>query len=329
MGFVVYTKTAELLEYLRNNVLHESIDSFCERLDIGKSTYRKLRQGNASLGKSGEFIEKIVNNTKIPLEVVLRLAYGLPTLFDIESGQFADSPLTINESLFWDNIIKYGFDKMSFDEYPLSLYGELRTPNEADIVEISNYVKNRYRDLNIGDADHFIYRSVKSMAPICRIFRDTKGFHVGHLIVSAFKLRSHDDLTINYRNELDYIMNGEVINDRELAVSPSLIHVYSFYSANSRYSFWLLRDLINFVTYEHTRNIHPESYLTWFPTNKSSLSIAEYLKFSQVGPYQYEKIKGTEKPLGLYSVPVRKFVDTFRVEEWLRPYNLFDRNELR
>ena len=247
----------------------------------------------------------------------------MPTLFDIKSKRYAESPLDLDETLFRSNLLTIGLHSKVSERFPISDkkddlenigFGVFRLPTDEDIIDIARFIKRRYGGLTPLNGEILMKESVSKLSRVCRIFRAYDGSHVGHVIIFAFPFENDGDIKWLYSHgsERDFLkMRNTVLPFHMLRDDPVVFHVFSYYSVHSRYSFYLLREIIKFF-FNEQHHINSKSAITWYPTTLNSLSVALELKMDALGIPQSETIRGTNLPMRLYGVKMRRFLKAFQ-----------------
>lgn len=296
-----YTKIGELLRDIRGE---ESQASMAARLDVNVRTYRRCEAHNKKV--SADNLDTIAEKLMVPFEVLLRLNYDFPTLYNPSTRRYALCPF--NTDYVSTDVLRTQLEDTDETGKITSLINNHRFQTTKKI-EFPVYYPYGNRRMD----EELIYKAAVKLPDLNIIIEDPNGYYSGHLLTIPLNISSWNK--IKEKKMEEHELKTEDIADVS-SHAPIALHILSMFATNSTYVYCLAKRLIRVLISKVPSKINEKSIITRYAV---TLDGAEFgRKFGMiVVDYDHDahsKYK-TETAPHILEIPICEI-------EWLNNYKI-------
>lgn len=228
-----------------------------------------------------ENLLRLAQRTLFPFELLVRLAHGIPTLYNVTSHRMAYSTFDtdfINKKLLRDELFDAGAD--------IDIEITHASESLADVLKHKRHIYSKKRWV----ADEVLARASTLAATVNLVARGHHGTYVGHLFTLPLKKTAHHELRTQKRHEGD-IASADLITPD----SPDLgtLHIYSFHASTSHVAYAILQHLVRALMLSWEHLVECDCSLTRYPVTEDGLELSTKMGLKQVfaDPREHTRFK--------------------------------------
>ena len=308
----IYVNLLELLkDYVQLNKI--TLNQLAENMDGVQAPYFR-RWSNRGL--SEENMKKIVEATHIPFDVIIRLKYKNPTLYDVRTRRFETSVFDrdfVNRKVLREEMPR---TETRYEDQ-LNAYGEIgylidREGDDANLQEVFTYIKEMYDSrLFPPNWEALVRRAAETLWELNIIYLDPWGYYSGHIVTIPTEMT--DLVAVTEEKE---ILSLEKIRERPWRAEPIILHIFSTFCTHSNYVYFLLRRIAKFIHRNINVQINGRSLLSAYPTTDHAKEMVEKFGLTAIGREAYRKHKHAQShvPPRMYAAHLEDIDDLIRVE---------------
>lgn len=238
-------------------------------IDVDPKTLSRWENQN---NLSQENLLRLAKRTLFPFELLVRLAHGIPTLYNITSHRMAYSTFDtdfINRKLLQEELFNAGAD----DNIEITRASE----SLDDVLKQKRQIYSKDRWV----PNEVLAQASRLAASLNLVARGHHGTYVGHLFTLPLKKAAHNALRTQERHEGD-IRSVDLISPD----NPDLgtLHIYSFHASTSHVAYAILQHLVRALMLDWEHLVECDCSLTRYPVTEDGLELSIKMGLRQVFP---------------------------------------------
>jgi transcriptional regulator with XRE-family HTH domain len=243
---------------------HLSQGALAGKLGISERTYGRWERGDGGFGRNE--ILKLARVTRIPVEVLLRLRFGYPTLYNVQTHRYATCSFDddfINEKVLREKLLSTAWEGLVYSLDAKSTFSET--------------VVNFYRPV-FPSALHSSQATIRMAAELAPnlnlIVLDPFENYSGHVMCFPLRAQAYDDL------ESEKLREANLTREHLAPLSKSSLahlHLYGLFATCSTHMYSLLRRLVVNLVLKGSPGDLENTTLSMFVASRDGKEIATKL----------------------------------------------------
>lgn len=218
-----------MTEYRKSK--NQSQGALAGKLGISERTYGRWERGDGGLGR--DELLNLARVTRIPVEVLLRLSFGYPTLYNVQTHRYSTCAFDqdfVNEKVLRDRLLSTAWEGHVHSLGPESPYSET----------VATFFRPAFP--NALHSSKATIRTAADMAPnLNLIVLDPFEVYSGHVMCFPVRDQAYEDLLSEKLKEADLAPEHLEPLSRS---GPAHLHLYGLFATYSTHMYSLLRRFI-------------------------------------------------------------------------------------
>jgi transcriptional regulator with XRE-family HTH domain len=210
---------------------NQSQGALARKLGISERTFGRWERGDGGFGRSE--LLNLARVTRIPVEVLLRLSFGYPTLYNVRTHRYATCSFDhdfVNETVLRERLLSSAWEGQVHSLGPDSEYSET----------VATFFRPVFP--NALHSSQATIRTAADMAPnLNLIVLDPFEVYSGHIMCFPLRDQAYDDLVSEKMREAD--IAPEHLEPLSRTGSAHL-HLYGVFATYSTHMYSLMRRLV-------------------------------------------------------------------------------------
>jgi transcriptional regulator with XRE-family HTH domain len=251
-----------MTEYRKSK--NQSQDALARKLGISERTYGRWERGDGGFGRNE--LVNLARVTRIPVEVLLRLSFGYPTLYNVDTHRYSTCAFDhdfVNEKVLRERLLSTNWEGQVQSLGPGSPYAET----------VATFFRPAFP--NALHSSQATIRAAADMAPnLNLIVLDPFEVYSGHAMCFPLRDKAYEDLASEKLKEADVAPEHLEPLSRS---GPAHLHLYGLFATCSTHMYSLLRRFVVNLVLKGSPGDLKDTTLSMFTASRDGKEVATKL----------------------------------------------------